>query len=223
MDLLITGSIEEVKNLGDRFSGCELSLEEDDLDLDVEKVVDKLRGSNVKVVHTPHSKYNKFNEALRFCDDLAYKLDASMVVHSSYIRAIVATDEFNFEDIRVDYGLENYCGLAVPRIEEDIFNKGHDMVLDIAHLYITNPGLYKRNLAYLLHEYPHRISNIHVCGTTATTDHLHPEEGEMNVKRSLRSIYNSNYNKSIVMEVPSELRSECYEWLVSYYEELALE
>jgi sugar phosphate isomerase/epimerase len=205
MKILAKGSHEQMDNAD--FDGYELYLVEEDLFNNLDLLKSKL-SSKVETIHTPHVGYDKYQRAIELCDELAQEFNASIVCHSSYIRPLMANNEFDFSVIESEYGIENHWGLSIPQIERSIFEKGHNLVLDVAHLYVTNPGLYKRNLSYLLFEYPDKISNIHFCDSTTEEDGLHIGEGEMSLKDTLEKIVKSEYDNDMVVEVPVEGRVE---------------
>lgn len=206
MDLIAKGSPSQ---LGEDYVGFELYLSEDMYkNNNVEEIIDKIGNNNIEVVHTPHVGYEEYEECLIFCNELASNLDASIVCHSSYIRTLMVNEFVDFDVLDVEYGFENHCGLSVPQIESTIFDEGHNLVLDVAHLFVTNDGLYKRNLAYLLHEYPDKISSMHLCDSTPNNDGLPIGKGDMDIEHTVESILRSNYNGYVVVEVPVKDRKE---------------
>jgi sugar phosphate isomerase/epimerase len=206
MNILAKGSSDQLN--GDYY-GYELYLEKEDIYDNFEETLEKSKKANIESVHIPHVKYDEYQKTIELCDELAQKLKASIVCHSSYVRPLMANKEFDYSVLDSEYGIENHWGLSVPQINISIFeNKNHNLVLDVAHLYVTNPGMYQRNLSYILFEYSDQISQIHICDAICDEDHLDIGDGNIDMKRTLEKIIKSDYEGNIVVEVPVEQREK---------------
>lgn len=206
MNCLAKGSPDQ---LTQDYKGYELYLEEKDIFENFEETLNKIEKFNIKSIHTPHVTYEDYQETIRLCDELAQELNASIVIHSSYVRPLMANKEFNYNILESEYGIENHWGFSIPQIKRTIFDhNNHKLTLDVAHLYVTNPGLYQRNLSHILFEYPEQISQIHFCDATKQKDGLPIGLGNINMKRTLRKILKSEYDGDIVVEVPVKEREK---------------
>lgn len=217
-------SPEELMNAERGFDGFEIYLEEEDIFENYGKTVDLLKesGENISSIHTPHMKsYDEFQEALILCGRLAQKFDSSVVCHSSYIRWLAANKIIDFDSMGdVEYGLENYIGLSVPGIEGSILDENHNLVLDNAHLFLSNPDIYFENLSYLLDNYSHRITVIHLCDSNKDTDGLSLGKGILNLKKTVDLINSSSYDNQITIEVPVDEQEESREVFYDILDEL---
>jgi sugar phosphate isomerase/epimerase len=127
-------------------------------------------------VHTPHATPDD-RETFRRADRLAAELDASLVVHSQYANHVHVPDlaAVGFES---PHGYENNPGASVRHLEAMILSRGHDFVLDTAHLY-TAAADYLAAVERLLADWRDRIPVVHLCDSTLTRDGLAFGDGEM--------------------------------------------
>lgn len=209
MKLCGKSSPENLSERKDEFDSFEIYLKEDDVFDDFRETMKALRDNEsiVDILHTPHVKtYKRFEKAVQKCDQMAQEFDSRIVCHSSYIRWIMANTEMDF-NVKSKYGLENYIGLSLRGIERSILKK-HNMVLDTAHLFLTNPGLYDRNLSYILQNHSEKISSVHLCDSTKDTDGLNIGDGIMDMEWTIQTIADSDYNDLITVEVPVNEQKE---------------
>lgn len=208
MDIIGKASPDEINERN--LNGCELYLEKEHVVDTFEETLETIRASDVDItsVHTPHVKYDNYQEAIEKSDEIAQEQDAVLVLHSSYVRPLMANKLMDFSVLESPYGIENHWGFSLPQIERTVFDEGHGLTLDVAHLYVTNMGLYERNLSYLLHNYSDRITQIHFCDSTDSQDGLPIGEGELDMEWTLEQIYKSDYDDSVVVEVPVEKQEE---------------
>lgn len=200
--------LEAAKERG--FENVELYLKKKHLD-NFEESLKNCRESEVEIVsvHTPHvtleeSKY--FDKA----GALAEKLDAYLVLHSQYVHHfnIPALEEKT--DISVSYGYENNPGISTYAIENLILGRGHDLVLDTAHLFIGERE-FGIALNHFVNHRDDRIGVIHLCDSTATDDGLGFGEGDMDMEKTCKMISRSSYEGVVVLEVMPEYQEEALE------------
>lgn len=90
-------------------------------------------------------------------------------------------------DLSASYGYENVPCASVFHLENMILEAGYNLVLDTAHLYMSEKEYFEQ-LAYLFLEYQDQIELIHLCDSTYQEDGLPFGEGQMNLKRTTRLV-----------------------------------
>ncbi|MDS0300280.1 TIM barrel protein [Halogeometricum sp. S1BR25-6] len=204
----------ELERANDRgFETVELYLERSHL-ANVARTLEVVDGAPVDVasVHTPHVPIDDL-EWMRRADRVADALDAYLVVHSN--RVVLAhvskLEELAFES---RYGYENNPGASVRHVESVILERGHEFVLDTAHLYMAE-GDYVSALDHLLTEYADRIEVVHLCDSTLQQDGLAFGEGSMDMARVIR-LLKREFDGIVVLEVMPEYQRDANE----YYESI---
>lgn len=187
------------------FKTVELYLEKDHLE-SVEETVAIVEASDVAVasVHTPHVSLAD-KEYLFRTDRLAADLDAFVVFHSRYLNH-VDTPQLEELNQTAAYGYENKTGVSVRHLEHMILKQGHDLVLDIAHLYMAEED-YLTSIEYLLTKYPDQIGLVHLCDSTPVQDGLKFGAGniDLDVTSQLLGRY---FDGTVVLEVmPADQQS----------------
>jgi sugar phosphate isomerase/epimerase len=195
------GKIQEIVEKG--FEHTELYLKTDHLD-SFDKTVANCREADIDIssVHTPHV-LPEDEEHFKKTDRLAEKLNATMVVHSQYLHHIHidrVLEKYNFQS---EYGYENNPGMSIPHLEKIILNPRHQMVLDTAHLYMSSGKDFQQNLEYFLNNHGNQIPLVHVCDSTMKNDGLAFGEGDMNMKRTVKTI-KEKFNGKVTLEVMPE-------------------
>ncbi|MFB6068654.1 MAG: sugar phosphate isomerase/epimerase family protein, partial [Halobacterium sp.] len=167
----------------------------------------------VASVHTPHVRPDEtavFVEA----DDLARRLDAYLVVHSQYAHHshVPQFERLGFESA---YGYENNPGASPYYLRNAILDRGHDLVLDTAHLYMATDAPLDA-LESLLDDYRNRIRVVHLNDATPLEDGLAFGAGEMDLKRTT-GLLAERFDGTVVLEVmPDDQRAALErtdEWL----------
>lgn len=187
------------------FEVIELYLEKDHLE-SVEDTLTDIETSDVAVVsvHTPHVSLGE-KEYLLQADRLAAALDAYVVFHSRYLNH-VDTPQLEELDLSAEYGYENKTGVSVRHLEHMILKQGHDIVLDVAHLFMAEAD-YLGTLEYLLTEYGTQIELLHLCDSTPVQDGLGFGAGEMNL-RATTEVIERIFDGTVVLEVmPADQRA----------------
>lgn len=199
--------LEAVSNRG--FKDTELYLEREHLD-NYEESLKNCREAevNIQSIHTPHVPPEEEEYYVK-SSRLAEELDAVLVVHSKYVHHITIP-ELEELDISGEYGYENNPGASPEHLEAMILEKGHDLVLDTAHLYMSSSERFEENLRYLLENYGERIPLLHVCDSTMQKDGLGLGEGEIDVPEMIK-IIRDNYSGKITLEVMPDHQEDTLE------------
>ena len=187
------------------FEAVELYLETDHLE-SVADCVAHVEASAVEAVsvHTPHVPLAEA-EYLHRTDRLAVALDASVVFHSGHLNH-VDTPELETLDLTATYGYENKTGVSVRHLRHMILEPGHDLVLDVAHLFMAEAD-YLTAIEYLLTEYGDRIGLVHLCDSTPVQDGLAFSAGEIDIGAVCRLV-DRHFDGTVVLEVmPDDQRA----------------
>lgn len=187
------------------FEVVELYLEKDHLE-SVEKCAAHVEASDVGAVsvHTPHVSLAE-REYLHRTDRLAVALDAYVVFHSCYLNH-VDTPELEELDLSAAYGYENKTGVSVRHLRHMILEPGHDLVLDVAHLFMAEAD-YLTGIEYLLTEYGDRIGLLHLCDSTPIQDGLKFGTGDIDI-RAISRLIDRHFDGTVVLEVmPADQRA----------------
>lgn len=196
------------------FDRVELYLERSDLE-DVDATARVVERSPVEAatVHTPHvppEDAGPFQQA----DALARALDAVLVVHSKYAQH-TDTELLASHGFEAPHAFENNPGASTFHLRNLLFEAGHDLVLDTAHLY-TAEVAYLDALEHLLAAHGDRIPVVHLNDATRTTDGLAVGDGEMDLAATTR-LLDRAFEGIVVLEVMPEHqhagRSAVLEWL----------
>lgn len=187
------------------FDAVELYLTPEHLD-DVAETVRTVQTSPVSAasVHTPHARPEE-GETFRRADDLAARLDAYLVVHSQYLQHfhVPVLESYDFA---ADYGYENNPGASLFHLRNTILDRGHELVLDTAHLYATTARYYE-TLERLLSEYGSQLSVVHLTDGTTTADGLAIGAGEIDL-RATTELLDRQFEGTVVLEVmPADQRA----------------
>ena len=164
-------------------------------------------------VHTPHVQPDDplFGRA----DDLAEALDAYLVVHSQYAQHTHVPD-LERHGFRAPYGYENNPGASRYHLENLVLERGHDLVLDTAHLY-TAEASYLDALEALLTGYGEQISVVHLNDATLVEDGLAIGAGEVDLQETTR-LLDRQFEGSVVLEVMPDEQASALDavrnWLV---------
>ena len=195
------------------FGVVELYLERTHLQ-DIAATVETVRASEVAVssVHTPHVPIDE-PQWLRRADRLADALDAYLVVHSNRI-INAATAELDRLDFRSEYGYENNPGASERHVLNVILHRGHEFVLDTAHLYMAERN-YLEAAERLLTEYGDQIRVVHLCDSTLTDDGLAFGEGTVDLP-ALTRLLKRKFEGLLVLEVMPEAQAAARQRLNSY-------
>lgn len=209
---------EELEKAVERgFDKVELYTERKHFD-SLEETLETVRDSGVEVVsvHTPHVHIDDDKAYFWLSDYLCSKLDAYLVFHSQYIHHthIPKLEQMN---IKSDYGYENNPGCSLRHVEENILNKGHEMVLDTAHFYMAEEE-YIEKIEYILREHRQKINLIHLCDSNLTEDGLAFGEGSMNIAAVSNVIADSGFDGTVVLEVMPDRQEEAKEKFEAYLE-----
>ncbi len=201
---------EELQDVSDRgFRNTELYLERKHLDSYGKSLKNcKEAEVNIQSIHTPHvppEEEEYFNKSSR----LAEELDATLVVHSKYVHHVTIPEMENL-DINGDYGYENNPGASPEHLEAMILEKGHDLILDTAHLFMVSEDNFEENLRYLLKQHGENIPLIHLCDSTRQKDGLGLGEGDINIENMIE-IVKENYNGKVTLEVMPEYQEQALE------------
>ena len=164
-------------------------------------------------VHTPHA-VPEDGDAFRRADDLATRLDAYLVVHSQYAQH-THTPQLEAHGFEAPHGYENNPGASVFHLERQLFDPGHELVLDTAHLYAAEAG-YLEALERLLTTYGDRIPVVHLTDGTRTRDGLAIGRGDIDLETTVQ-LLERHYDGVVVLEVmPDDQRAgrrTVLEWL----------
>lgn len=197
------GALATVDEYG--FDAVELYLEKGHLE-PVAEAIETVEASNVDVVsvHTPHVPLAE-KEYLLKTDELAGALNASIVFHSRYLNH-VDTPQLEELDLSAAYGYENKTGVSVRHLEHMVLKPGHDLVLDVAHLFMAEAD-YLKALEYLLTEYDNQIGLMHLCDSTPVQDGLCFGAGDIDLQATVEVIERT-FDGTVVLEVmPTDQRA----------------
>lgn len=187
------------------FDTVELYLEKQHLE-PIAEAIETVEASNLNVVsvHTPHIPLAE-KEYLLKTDELARALDASIVFHSRYLNH-VDTPQLEELDLSAAYGYENKTGVSVRHLEHMVLKPGHDLVLDVAHLFMAEAD-YLEALKYLLTEYNAQIELMHLCDSTPVQDGLPFGAGDIDLRAAVEVIERI-FDGTVVLEVmPTDQRA----------------
>jgi len=161
------------------FDGVELYLERRHLDA-FERTLAACRVTplDVEVVHTPHVTLDDAEYFAR-AFDLAADLDAFVLVHSSAVPLADAVREVPADSRDVPHGYENGIGDSTADIRATVLDADESPVLDVAHLYATDPSTFEDDLTALLADHADRIGHVHVTDATVDEDHHQIGEGDV--------------------------------------------
>lgn len=200
--------LERASNRG--FDTIELYLDRSHL-TDVEKRVEIVDDAAVDVVsvHTPHVPIDDL-EWMSRADQLARALDAYLVVHSNRV-IHVHIPELERLEFESEYGYENNPGSSVRHVESTILDRGHEFVLDTAHLYMAEEN-YLSTMNHLLTEFTDQISVVHLCDSTLRRDGLEFGGGSMNMARVTRLV-KQKFDGILVLEVMPKVQQAAKEFV----------
>ena len=201
------------------FEAVELYLERHHLE-PVEETIDTVRSSDVQVVsvHTPHVPLAE-RECLDRTDRLAAACNAYVVFHSRYINHVDTADVEQLT-LRSPYGYENKTGVSSRHLRHMILRPGHDLVLDVAHLFMAEHE-YRQELESLLMEYSDQIKVVHLCDSTPTQDGLAFGEGDIDMEATAQ-LLDRCFEGTIVLEVmPNHQRAALETFAVTQSNELS--
>jgi sugar phosphate isomerase/epimerase len=192
------------------FENVELYLERHHVD-NFERSLENCREAKVNIVsvHTPHVTSEEpeyFNRA----GDLAEDLDAKLVFHSGHIHHFNIPELEEKTAINADYGYENNPGVSTFAIENLILGRGHNMVLDTAHLFIGERN-FMDALNHFVNHRSNKIEVLHLCDSTVTEDGLPFGEGSMDMKKTCKLVSESKYDGIVVLEVMPEYQAGALE------------
>ncbi|WP_313692163.1 sugar phosphate isomerase/epimerase family protein [Halorarum halobium] len=184
----------------DGFEAVELHLPRRYL-ADPTAISDAVADSPVEVasVHTPHVTADEFGLIER-TDDLASALDAYLVVHSQYLQPMHVPELAALDLSR--FGFENNPGTSVRHLEATVLDRGHDLVLDTAHLYMAHADYVARTES-LLETHGDAIRVVHLTDSTPTADGVPFGEGEMDMA-ALTRVLRARFDGDVVLEVMPE-------------------
>ena len=199
--------LEAAKKRG--FENVELYLERQHID-NYDKSLQNCKNADVNVVsvHTPHA-YPDENGYFEGAGHLADELDAKVVFHSKYVHHYNIPD-LEKMDMAAEYGYENNPGVSAFALENLILGRGHDLVLDTAHLFIGEED-FVHALKHFVNHRSDQIQVIHLCDSTYTTDGLGFGEGDIDMEEISKIILNSNYDEILVLEVMPEHQRDALE------------
>ncbi len=195
--------LEAAKNRG--FDKVELYLERKHLD-QIQSTTENIRESDVEVVsvHTPHVHIDGDKNYFSLADQLANELDAYLVFHTQYMHQVHIPQIEEELDLVSNYGYENQPGSSKISLENIILNKEHDLVLDTAHFFISDPEDYVNEIEDLVESYGSHINLVHLCDSTVTEDGLPFGEGSMDMEKICQAIEESGFDGTVVLEVMPE-------------------
>lgn len=202
--------LEAAKERG--FENVELYLERTHLD-NFEKTLENCREAKVEVVsiHTPHVSIEE-PEYFNKTGELAEELNAKLVFHSSHLHHVNIPELEEKTDIDAVYGYENNPGISTFAIENLILDRGHQLVLDTAHLFIGEEE-FQSAFKHLLDNHSEKIEVMHLCDSTKTVDGLGFGKGEIDLKATCQKINNSDFNGILVLEVmPAHQEAAIQKW-----------
>jgi len=148
-------------------------------------------------VHTPHVCPDDLDPILA-ADRLARRLETTLVVHTQHLQHTrVPTVEAL--GLSADRAYENNPGASVRHLEATILDRGLDLVVDTAHLYMAHES-YRDRLAELLDRYGDRIPVVHLTDATPREDGLPFGEGESDLP-ALGRLLKERHEGTVVLEV----------------------
>lgn len=199
--------LEAAKNRG--FENVELYLERKHID-NYHESLKNCRNADVNIVsvHTPHA-YPDENSYFEDAGSLANELDAKVVFHSKYVHHYNIPD-LEKMDVVADYGYENNPGISAFAIENLILGRGHKLVLDTAHLFIGEED-FDHALKHFVNHRADQIEVIHLCDSTYTVEGLGFGEGDIDMEKISKIIFESNYEGIVVLEVMPEYQKDALE------------
>lgn len=201
--------LKAAKNRG--FDDVELYLEKEHID-SYHKSLQTCQEADVNIVsvHTPHA-YADEKGYFEGAGHLARELDADVVFHSKHVLHF-NIPELEKMDIAADYGYENNPGVSAFAIKNLILGRGHQLVLDTAHLFIGEEDFVEA-LKHFLNDLTDQIQLIHLCDSTHTKDGLGFGEGDMDMERTCKIIVESDYDGIVVLEVmPEQQENALRKW-----------
>ncbi|MBX0295080.1 sugar phosphate isomerase/epimerase family protein [Haloarcula nitratireducens] len=196
------------------FESVELHLRERDLE-DVTATAETVERSPVDAaaVHTLHARPDE-ERPFRRSDELARRLDALLVVHSQYALH-THVDDLEAYDFAAPYAYENNPGASAFHLENLLLDRGHSLVLDTAHLYLSEAD-YESALRDLLEDHGDKIPLIHFNDATRIEDGLAFGDGEMALEQTAH-LLDEHYDGPVVLEVmpdaQADARRAVAEWL----------
>ena len=187
------------------FDAVELYLTRDHID-NYEEMLAVIREApaNIASIHTPHvtpEEHFYFAKS----DNLAKAVDATLVVHSQYLHH-THIEEMEAMDFDAQYGYENIPGASQFHLENAILERGLDLILDTAHLYIAERE-YQRALEDLLDRYGPDIPVVHLNDSTIVKDGLPFGEGNIDLEKTV-TILDNYYTGRVVLEVMPEYQAD---------------
>lgn len=187
------------------FDSVELHLRPADLD-DVAATAAAVEASPVDAatVHTLHARPDD-GRPFRRSDALAARLDAYLVVHSQYAQH-THVDVLAGYDFEAPHGYENNPGATPFHLRNLLLNRGHDLVLDTAHLFMSQPD-YLDGLRGLLGADGDRIRVVHFNDATPTEDGLPVGDGELPLERTAR-LLSAHFDGCVVLEVMPDRQAD---------------
>jgi sugar phosphate isomerase/epimerase len=196
------------------FDAIELYLERSHLE-DVAATIELLAEVAVEVVsvHTPHVPIDE-PEWLHRSDRLADALGAYLVVHSNRI-VHTFTPELEALDFRSEHGYEHNPGISERHIRSTVLDRGHELVLDTAHLYMAESD-YLSVTEGLLREFGDQIRVVHLCDSSLREDGLGFGDGSMDM-RTLSELLERYFEGILVLEVMPDRQRKARERLRSYW------
>ncbi|MDQ2071551.1 sugar phosphate isomerase/epimerase family protein [Haloarcula sp. NS06] len=196
------------------FDSVELHLRPSDLD-DVPATAATVEESPVSAtsVHTLHARPDD-PDPFRQSDALAQRLDAYLVVHSQYAQH-THTTQLDSYDFTAPCGYENNPGASQFSLANLLLDRGHDLVLDTAHLFMSEPA-YLESLTTLLRDYGDQIQVVHFTDSTVLTDGLAFGDGDIPLEPTA-GVLNTHFDGAVVLEVmpddQADARRRVLEWL----------
>lgn len=205
-------ALDELREVG--FDTIELQLLPEHLDaFDRSLAAAKRSDLDVASVHTPHVSLEE-TECFSLADAFADELDARLVVHSQYVQHVHIPD---LETLGFDaeYAYENNPGSSSYHLEHAILGRGHDLVLDTAHLYTAERG-YLSALETLLRNHADDIPVVHLSDSTPRRDGLPFGDGDVDLHRTSR-VLKRFYDGLLVLEVhPPAAQAAAREAFLAY-------
>jgi len=195
------------------FEGIELYLEREHLN-DINRIVRVVNEAAIDIfsVHTPHVTTEE-TEWLKRADQLALALDAYLTVHS---KQIIHTQipKLETQEFQSAHGYENNPGISERHLQNMIFDRGHELVLDTAHLFMADKN-YLSTAERLLTEFGEQISVIHLCDSTLTTDGLGFGDGAMNMA-AMSELVTRLFEGVVVLEVMPDEQERAREFFEAH-------
>lgn len=202
----------QISDIG--FDHVELYLAPDYLDA-YEETLQTCRDADIEVtsIHTPHVMLDDA-EYLRLADDLANDLDAFLVVHSIGFHLSMFDQLEDKVEFTAPHGYESHPGNSQFIIENALFDKGRQFVLDTAHLYASEPD-YLTVIDDLLVEHGDDIPLVHLVDGTRTNDGFQFGEGTMDME-AVSQLIKKKFDGIVVLEVMPDEQAEALRKFQSY-------